>query len=527
MKLHRYMHYNLKLFTHTLIHLTGRQMLYQIVKRIYIPHYKSYKYNCDNNKFQFNYFLKKPNAYINKTFTFLNIKDHLYNWNQTNNGNLWAYNLNYMDWLIQPNILFHEGSELIDKFINDLSSNNIGLDPYPISLRGINWIKFISIHQSSITHDKLQKWNSSLYSQYRLLEKKLEFHLLGNHLLENAFSLFIASIYFNEIRFFNKSVRLLERELKEQILPDGAHYEQSPMYHCILLDRLLDCYNVSSSNLHFNMQKKFNSYLKIIAQKMLGHLESIVYDDHTIPLLNDSARGIAPSANAIFRYAKHLGINWHTLKMNECGYRKLSNTIIEAIVDVGNIKASYQPGHSHADTFNYEARIYGTPFIIDTGISTYEKNERRQYERSTKSHNTVTLNDIDSSEVWGGFRVGRRAKVKIISEDSHNVIAAHNGYGEQHIHKRSFILEKKTLKIHDYMSNIGRYKNYIHLAPNVKIISINNNYIKTNIADIIINKATKIDIIKNKAAYEYNKYTDINVIVIFFSQDMSYHIVIK
>ena len=521
------MHYNLKRFINTLVHLKGKQVLYQILRRIYIPHYKLYQYNGSNKEFQFNYFLQKPNTYKNKTFTFLNIKDNLYKWNQTTNGNLWTYNLNYMDWLIQPNISFCEGSKLIDRFINDLPFNNIGLDSYPISLRGINWIKFISIHQSLITHNKLQEWNDSLYSQYRLLEKKIEFHLLGNHLLENAFSLFIASIYFNDKRFFNKSVRLLEKELEEQVLPDGAHYEQSPMYHCILLDRLLDCYNVSLSNPHFNTQKNFNCYLKKIAQKMLGHLESIIYKDHTIPLVNDSARGIAPQADDIFRYAKHLGLSWRILKMNECGYRKLSNTIIEAIVDVGNIKASYQPGHSHADTFNYEVRIYGIPFIIDTGISTYEKNERRQYERSTKSHNTVTVNDIDSSEVWGGFRVGRRAKVKIISENSHKIIASHNGYGERHLHKRSFVLENKALKIHDHMSSIGRYKNYIHLAPNVRIISIDNNYIKTNIADIIINKDTQINIIKNKAAYEYNKCVDINIIAMSFLQHMSYDVVIK
>lgn len=45
----------------------------------------------------------------------------------------------------------------------------------------------------------------------------------------------------------------------------------------------------------------------------------------------------------------------------------------EAIVDVGDIRASYQPGHSHADTFNYELRIGGKPFVMDTGISTYER----------------------------------------------------------------------------------------------------------------------------------------------------------
>ncbi len=66
---------------------------------------------------------------------------------------------------------------------------------------------------------------------------------MGNHLLEDAYSLFIAALYFKDDKFYRKSKKMLWQELKEQILPDGAHYEQSPMYHCILLDRLLDCYN--------------------------------------------------------------------------------------------------------------------------------------------------------------------------------------------------------------------------------------------------------------------------------------------
>ncbi len=146
-----------------------------------------------------------------------------------------------MDWLCQEEASRETGEKWIDKFIADLPSNRVGLAPYPIALRGINWVKFISIHYDAIPDSKRQRWNDSLYAQYRLLSRRLEYHLEGNHLLENAYSLFIASIYFADRRLYKKSSKLLIKELDEQILPDGAHFEQSPMYHCILLDRLLDC----------------------------------------------------------------------------------------------------------------------------------------------------------------------------------------------------------------------------------------------------------------------------------------------
>ena len=80
-------------------------------------------------------------------------------------------------------------------------------------------------------------------------------------------------------------------------------------------------------------------------------------------------------------------------------------------IDFGKIGPSYQPGHAHSDTFNFELIKNGNPFIVDTGVSTYEKNERRQIERSTSSHNTITIGDYEQSEVWGGFRVAKRAKI--------------------------------------------------------------------------------------------------------------------
>lgn len=77
---------------------------------------------------------------------------------------------------------------------------------------------------------------------------------------------------------------------------------------------------------------------------MLGHLASVVYKDNTIPLLNDSAEGIAPSPTQLFAYAKRLDMDWEKLPMGACGYRKLMAGHWEAIVDVGDIRASYQPG---------------------------------------------------------------------------------------------------------------------------------------------------------------------------------------
>lgn len=271
------------------------------------------------------------------TFLFLNIKAPFIDWNNEQYGKLWTYNLNYMDYLLQPDIPVDEASGWINKFIDESSDNRTGWEAYPIALRGINWIKFISVNHLLISHADLIKWNASLYAQYWQLYHNLEFHLQGNHLLEDAYSLLWGGLYFREDKFYEKAIWLLAKELNEQILPDGAHYELSPMYHTILSDRLLDCINALKHNPRFEGQEFVLSFLKEKAQLMVGWLDAITYKDGTIPLLNDAAYNIAPTPQKLFVYARLLGISWTVRTLKESGYRKFITNTFEMILDVGNI----------------------------------------------------------------------------------------------------------------------------------------------------------------------------------------------
>ena len=518
---------NISLLLHTVSHLRPKQVVYQVFYRVYKPRYKKriapkqlVNKNLSVSPIAREYCWDE----MNNTFIFLHLKDKFGGWNDTSKGMLWTYNLNYMDWLNQQDIPVVEGIYWINKFITDLPNNHIGLDPYPIALRGINWMKFILCHQEELDKQTMGRWHDSLYAQYLLLSKKLEYHLMGNHLLEDAYSLYMAALYFEDQVFFSKASRLLLRELKEQVLPDGAHYEQSPMYHCILLDRLLDCYNFSINMNCFPEQQKINSQLKNFAIRMLGHLQNIVYRDGTIPLLNDSAYGIAPVPAKIFNYASSLGLIWNEIVMKDCGYRKFYNGQMEAIVDVGNLAASYQPGHSHADTFNYELRIAGKPFIVDTGISTYNKTKRRLYERSTAAHNTVTVNNRDSSEVWSGFRVARRAKVTCLEDTCKVVKALHDGFGKGRLHIRTFQMSETFFTITDAVSSNDQSISYIHLAPHIEIQSVTAQTVITNCGIIDISNALDVEIVDGKVSTTYNTFQSSKIIKIHFIKEMKYRI---
>ncbi len=96
-------------------------------------------------------------------------------------------------------------------------------------------------------------------------------------LLENAFSLLFGAYYFQDEELYLKAKKILKDELKEQILKDGAHFELSPMYHQIMLLRVLDCINLVQNN-----NWKNHELLELFISKaeiMLGWLNTITYEN--------------------------------------------------------------------------------------------------------------------------------------------------------------------------------------------------------------------------------------------------------
>ena len=499
---------NIGLVLRTVAHLRPAQVLFQVLRRVHKARFKALACPSVEVKPMVVEPAAKWQSYDGRRFAFLNIEDEFRGWNNTAHGMLWAYNQNYMDWLCQPGMTAAEGARWIDRFIADMPTNRVGLDPYPIALRAINWVKFFSRFPMESTAER----RDSLYSQLRLLERKLEYHLLGNHLLEDAYALYIGSAYLKDSCMHGRASRLLRRQLREQVLSDGAHYEQSPMYHCILLDRLLDCINAGEGAF-------VCSVLKPAAERMLGHLESIVYADGTIPLLNDSAEGIAPEPAAIFAYARRLGLQWMPVALGECGYRKFNNTDVEAVVDVGNIKASYQPGHTHADSLSFELRLGGKPFVVDTGISTYDKTPRRQLERSTAAHNTVVLAGKSSSEVWGGFRVGRRAKVRLL-RDGETVVAEHNGFGALGMHRRSFSVDNDGFHMADHITKPTPATAYLHFAPGVEVVEHTAEKILTTAGVVSVVGADAVEISDGTVSHDYNRFEAVKIAAVHFKENL-------
>jgi len=512
-----------KLFN-TLKHLRFKQIYYRLFYIIRNKFFsKTYSKEIQTSPVPLiwkDFFCNKNSLLAENTFNFLNIK-HVFqediDWNITNYGKLWTYNLNYFDFLNQDEFDPKDGVRLIMNYIENDNLLIDGKEPYPISLRGINWIKFLS--RNNISKIGI---NQTLYNHYQILLHNLEYHLLGNHLLENGFSLLFGSYFFKDEILYKKAKQILTKELKEQVLDDGAHFERSPMYHQIILHRLLDC--ILLLKLNNWKQKELLELLNEKAKKMLSWLEQVTFNNGNIPMFNDSTYNIAPTTSQLLDYAKSIELNWNRIKLSESGYRKFKYSKYELFVDVGNINPSYQPGHAHSNALSFELYYKGNPLIVDTGISTYEKNTLRQKERSTSSHNTVQIDDLEQSEVWGGFRVGRRAKVNLIQESNTMVKAVHNGFKKIGIsHERKFKSSTKNIVIIDKLSKTTNHiqKAYFHFYPSVCKIEVKSNYVVIeNKLNIDFVGSTDIELLKYQYALGFNKTKEAYKIIVYFNRTL-------
>ncbi|MHB8108687.1 MAG: heparinase II/III domain-containing protein [Syntrophorhabdaceae bacterium] len=463
----------------------------------------------------------------NGSFTFLNkSKDfEVIDWNFGGHGRLWTYNLNYFDFLNQELMTADEGLRSIEDYVSRFHTLRDGLEPYPMSCRIINWIKFLSRFGY-----RIEEIDENLYKQARMLTRKLEYHLMGNHLLENAFALLFAACYYNDEAFYGKARKLLLSQLNEQILPDGGHFELSPMYHQLILLRLLDAINLVQSNNLWN--RELLDLLREKTRLMLCWIDEITFQDGSIPLLNDSANGIAPTTSQLLEYAKRLGVvnesHKPVGKLNESGYRKVRKRKYEMVVDVGNIGPDYIPGHAHSDTFSFELHVMESPLVVDTGVSTYDTAAARQYERSTPAHNTVLVNGLNQSDVWASHRVGRRAKIVEFFESDDSIYSCHDGYKNIGVvHRRRFLFSEREIIVKDEIesSKSHRCEAFLHFHPSVQL-ELSENVLITDRARIIFTGAEKLIMENTYYSPEFNKRLTSKKLVAQFNKELLTEIVV-
>ncbi len=369
---------------------------------------------------------------------------------------LWQFHQHYFDWA--P---FREREALAAEAGQWMQAYPPGSwpawHPYPTSLRIVNWIRaFGAAMPAAVAR--------SLAAQTAFLEQNLEFHLGGNHLLENARALLAAGCFFEGHaagRWAALGLSLLRRELKRQVLGDGGHYERSPYYHLRMTQLVQDAIALLRA-----AGRPVPPELTRAGEVMTAFASALRHLDGSVPSFHD----------AVFPSRPELPAGGPSC-FPESGYYILDNACGRLIADYGAPGCHPNPAHQHAGIFSFEVSTPEGLVIADAGTATYDPGPDRERLRSTAAHNTIRIDGRDQFQVWGVFRVGRRASVSPVQHrrgpDYEAVTASHDGYRTLRVaHRRTIAsLHEQGWLIVDDLTGSGsprEIESFLHLAPAVR-----------------------------------------------------------
>ena len=341
-------------------------------------------------------------------------------WHIDGRSPLWNFNLHYFEYIHPLAHCYSETGErkylkktvqMIHGWIcqNPQSKGGEGWSAYTISLRLTNWMAYLASVGDKLDASFRKEMEESIFEQYVYLSGHLEKDILGNHYFENLKALVLCALFFGDEKSLPEYLTAFRKECREEILPDGMHFELSPMYHKIILEGIL---RVAAAFRAANMP---DTELERMTWDMVSAAYSMERGLSRTPLFNDSGDNVAKSLAALMECAnRYLDIApVYRKALPDSGYYFFTNGEWKLIVDAGAAGPDYIPGHSHCDAMSFELYRNVEPVLVNCGTYAYQCAQRHWF-RSTEAHNTVQAAGVEQSEIWSTFRLARRSKTRVL-----------------------------------------------------------------------------------------------------------------
>jgi len=410
---------------------------------------------------------------------------------QTEENRLWVVTLHYHEWVYTLAEAAVAGESralpLLERLLSDW------LDQCPVDRPGARplvwnsfaiatrlgwWVRAFSLLGMDRFRPELRtRLIRSCAEQAAYLHAHLEWDLCGNHLLRDAVGLAWAARFLAgplSTEWMATATKIALTQAREQVLPDGGHFERSPMYHL----HVMEDFYLLSELLEIPLAA---ARMRSTCRRMSEYVRWMQHPDGEVPQLNDSAQHAVSSPEWMLQLCREeQQIEISASRPQGGKFFPDSGIVVwhdqnwSLFFDVGEVGPDYQPGHAHADTLTFEASYRGERLFVDPGAYSYDRDQRREDDRSTRSHNTICIDQQNSTEVWDIFRVGRRAHPRLIevslSEMQCDAAAGHDGYdhlpGKPH-HFRRVKVSPSGVTLLDHIGGQGAHtaRGSLLLAP--------------------------------------------------------------
>ena len=331
-----------------------------------------------------------------------------------------------------------------------------------------------------LTPSEFQLILDTLYRHAWWVLNRLSLHSSrGNHTVAEANGLIFGGAVFRNTaegqQWLAKGYDLLKNELDHQIVKDGGPAEQSLSYHRFVIDLYW---------LAFDFLKKNNLY------DCYEFKERLIKAEHFVASFKDMRGGMPSLGDCDDGHAIAPGLSpSRTYPINEkrkiqtfyeSGYTVVNDENVTLTFDHGPLGMRPLYNHGHADALSITLSVDGQKILVDPGTYRYNGEPKfRKYFKSTRAHNTVTIDRQDQAIQETGFIWSHAYNAQLIRKEYQNGVwliqAKHDGYLRykkrvQHI-RSIFIFDGTTIIIKDrfYGKGIHEFELNFHLHPDAKV----------------------------------------------------------
>lgn len=377
----------------------------------------------------------------------------------------------YHDFIWEGKLSEIDAWEFVAGYLEDhrerASDSRYEWHPYTVSNRLASWLAFLASATRADRSETRQLLANECLLLTDFVEWMLERDIKANHLLKNLWALALSDSVFSSDRGrIGRSVGAYIDELEEQFLPDGGHYELSPMYHAKALWDARTLLRVISE------QSEESARIEEVARRAEGWLNATRMAPRDWANVNDSWNmpNLAGKLWGQGSWSPDPGV----VSLESSGFVRGNLGKWRWFFDVGGVSPLTNPGHSHSDTLSIILYSDANPLLVDPGVVHYSPNDERQFLKSCHAHNGPCLRDRDHTEMIGSFRVGRAARAELggIEEEAgeQRVGAYHFGYEEATV-TRMVAVRSKSFEMIDTWAGRGerRFCPWLRLLWNAEV----------------------------------------------------------
>lgn len=383
-------------------------------------------------------------------------------------------------------------------------------------IRLISWLWAYEWIRSAtcVTPAFLHHFLFSVYQHVEFIARNYSRHSsANNHLIAEATGVFLASVYFPEMKTADRrraqSQAILIEQALQQTHPDGVNREQATAYHCLVLEYLILAGVLGEQNgFRFppSYWQRVEKMMEVVAALMdcRGQLPDLGdNDDGAVVVLGpppaSRARSILATGAVLFgrddfralasdfdertywllgveasspEARSHAIASRPSRAFEQGGYYVMRSGStpqeeVVAVFDCGPLGYGSLAAHGHADALSLTLTVAGREILIDPGTYVYHSQPKwRNYFRGTSAHNTIRIDGQDQSIIAGNFMWSHKAKAVLEcwqSCDAFDLVRGHHdGYlrlSDPVRHRREVAYDKKRrrFRIVDTIQAKGRH----------------------------------------------------------------------